>query len=376
MKEVVWAEVDRGALSHNFRVVKELLSPQVKIMAVVKANGYGHGSYEVARVAIDEGASYLAVARLEEAIYLRDRGIDTPILVFGYVPLEGIEEAADRDITLTVYSLSQAKEYSSYLANKNKKIKCHLKIDTGMGRLGVVVCQSLSKGIEAIVSMWELDCLQWEGIYTHFACADSLDLSSAHGQLELFLKTLEELQRQGISFKIRHAANSAAIIQLPSSHLDMVRPGIMLYGIYPSSEVESLGKVSLIPAMNLKARVAYVKRVGPGFRVSYGSTYITSGETRIATIPAGYADGYPRILSNKGKVKIKGIECPILGRVCMDQFMIDVSHMPEILPGDEVLLFGRDQWGGLRPEQVASWANTIGYEIVSSLTSRVKRVYL
>ncbi len=376
MREVVWAEVDKDVLSHNFREVKKLLSPGVRIMAVVKANGYGHGAYEVARVAIEGGATYLAVARLEEALSLREQGISLPILVFGPVPVDGLGEAIEKDITLTVFSIYQARLYSSRLSSMGRELKCHLKVDTGMGRLGVVVCERFSRGIEEIVSIRSLDFLKWEGIYTHFACADSLDLSSAKSQLELFLKMLGELNDKGIFFEIRHAANSAAIIQMPQSHLDMVRPGIMLYGIYPSEEVETLEKVKLMPAMNLRARIAHVKEVGKGFRVSYGSTYVTPRAMKIATIPVGYADGYPRILSGRGRVKIRGIECPILGRVCMDQFMVDVSALSEVAPGDEVLLFGRDRWGTLRAEKVATWANTIGYEMVSSLTSRVKRIYL
>ncbi len=379
MEHVLWAEIDLDAISHNLEEVKRLIGPATRIMAVVKANAYGHGAYEVANVAISNGATYLAVARLEEALYLRERGIDVPILVFGYVPPSLVEFAVKERVVLTIYSLSQAKRYVESLKKVEKRrerLRCHLKVDTGMGRLGVVLCEDFDRGIEEIESLWGLEGIEWEGIYTHFATADSLDLSDARKQLEIFMRALEILGRRGICFKIRHAANSAAIIQLPQAHLDMVRPGIMLYGIYPSREVESLGRVRLCPAMSLKARVAHVKEVGKGFKISYGSTYITPSPRTIATIPVGYADGYPRILSSRGKVLIRGYCVPIVGRVCMDQFMVDVSTVPQVRMGDEVLLFGRDSWGVLSAEDVAQWADTIGYEIVSSLTSRVRRVYV
>jgi len=374
---VVWAEIDLGAIEHNCREVKKLISSRTGFMAVVKANGYGHGVTEVAKIVLKNGATHLAVARLEEGIFLRENGIFAPILVFGYVPFSQLKFALEYNLILTIYHLKQAEDFSNYAISNDKKISCHLKVDTGMGRLGFVLSdESLkSRAIEEIFYVLKLSGLKIEGIYTHFACADEEDLSYSYLQLNRFKGLIKKLKNAGISEINFHAANSAATIQLPMSHFDMVRPGIMLYGLYPSEHIRKIEKVNLSPAMSLKAKIAQIKEVKKGFKISYGSTFVTSGPARLATIAVGYADGYPRILSSKGYILIKGKKAPILGRVCMDQIVVDVTGVDARM-GDEVLIFGRDTYGELKVDEVAKLAQTINYEIVSSITSRVPRVYI
>jgi alanine racemase len=380
---LVWAEIDLKAIAQNVRELRRITNLDSRLMAVVKANGYGHGAVEVARTSLDSGADALGVARIDEGIELRKAGFGVPILLFGYTPPVLAFQLVEFDLTQTVYSLETAEALSRMAVSTGKKIKVHLKMDTGMGRLGVVLGRSrrITSGrnsgnspireVEAIV---RLSGLEVEGIYTHFATADSSDKSYAKHQLELFVEFIERLRVAGLEFSEKHAANSAALIDMPESHFDMVRPGISIYGLYPSEEVNK-ARVRLKPAMALKAKVIHLKDVPAGFKVSYGRTYETEKPTTIATVPIGYADGLNRLLSSKGHMLVNGLKAPILGRVCMDLTMLDVGHIPGVTLEDEVVIFGRQKDATISVDETASNLNTINYEIVSTLTERVLRQY-
>jgi alanine racemase len=383
-EEILWAEVDLKAIAHNICELRRITNSNSRLMAVVKANGYGHGSVEVARCALDNGAEALGVARIHEAILLRNEGIDAPILVLGYTPAFYYEDILNYDITQTLFSRQAAESLSSFAVLHKKKVKVHVKIDTGMGRLGILVGPSIEyrngnsqqeyviKEVESIV---RLPGLEPEGIFTHFSMADSLDKAFSKRQFEIFMEFINSLMSQGIEFGVKHAANSAGIIDMPETHLDMVRAGISMYGLYPSDEVNK-DKVALLPAMSLKTTIIHIKKVPPGFKVSYGATYEAKKPTYIATVPVGYADGYSRLLSSRGSMLVCGQRAPIAGRVCMDLTMLDVGHIPEAKTGDEVVAFGSQIGSSIIVDEIASITGTINYEIVSSLTERVKRVYL
>lgn len=371
MEEPIWAEINLAAIRHNIREVRRLAGPRREIMAVVKANGYGHGAVPVARAALEAGATRLAVARLCEALELRRAGIEAPVLIFGYVPPEQLPCALENKITLTVYRPDMAEQVAVAAESKGTRATVHLEVDTGMGRLGF---PAEDEGAAEIQKVCLLPGLQVEGIYTHFAAADETDKSYTRWQFDRFLSLLRNLESRGISFPLRHCANSAAIIDFPESHLDLVRPGIMLYGLYPSAEVAK-DRVALQPAMTLKARLAHVKKVEPGTKISYGCTYTAPAQTVVATLPIGYADGYPRLLSSRGQVIIRGQRAPVIGRVCMDQCMVDVGHIPGVQRDDPVIVFGQDKNNSLPVEELAGWLGTINYEVVCWVGSRVPRIY-
>lgn len=380
----IWAEIDLEATAHNVREVRRVTRPEAGVMAVVKANAYGHGAVEVARIALESGADFLGVARGHEGMELRKAGIRAPILIFGYSPAGYVRELVDYELTQTVYSLEMAKSLSNAARAMGKKLKAHLKVDTGMGRLGLVPGSSAGntvgmegsteKGLREAAIIGALPGLELEGVYTHFAAADSANKESAQKQFEMFMDFLAALKKEGMEIPMRHAANSAAVIDMPETHLDLVRPGIMLYGLYPSREVDKTS-VSLKPAMQLKARVAYVKDVPAGFKVSYGATYETPRPTKIATVAVGYADGYSRLLSSRGIMLVHGSRAPIVGRVCMDQTMLDVGHIDHVFAGDEVVIFGQQGASSMHVDEIASATHTINYEVVSTITARVPRVY-
>jgi alanine racemase len=381
---LIWAEVDLTAIAHNVAELRRRTDPNAKLMAIVKANGYGHGAVEVARTALANGAEWLGVARLPEAIALREAGFSAPILVLGYTPPAAAERLIDYDLKQSVYSLAAAEAYSNAGLRRGKRIPVHLKVDTGMGRLGLVPAalagQAPAGGvgdafIAAATAILRLPGLNPEGIFTHFAASDSADKSYAQRQLDLFLEVLSALQAAGIEFPIRHAANSAAVIQLPESHLDLVRPGIALYGLTPSDETDLTG-IRLQPAMSLKTRIIHLKAVPAGTCISYGMTYRAPSPTVIATIPAGYADGYRRLLSSRGQMLVRGRRVPVVGRVCMDLTMLDVGAVPDVQMEDEVVIFGRQGSAYLTADDLARELGTINYEIVCDLTARVQRVYL
>lgn len=381
---LLWAEIDLKAIAHNIRELRRIADPDSRLMAVVKANGYGHGSVEVARCVLNNGAKVLGVARIDEAMILRNAGIDAPILIFGYTPPPFYKEILKFDLTQTVYSLQTAESLSVFAVSNNKKIKVHIKIDTGMGRLGILpdcLRDYRENGIRAGLALREVESivrltgLEPEGIFTHFSMADSSDKSFSRRQFEIFMEFISSLKKKGIEFDVRHAANSAGIIDMPETHLDMVRAGIAIYGLYPSEEVKK-DKASLKPAMTVKSMIIHLKDVPAGFKVSYGATYETKKPTTIATVPVGYADGYSRFLSSRGHMIVCGERAPIAGRVCMDLTMLDVGNISGVKKGNEVVVFGKQGRSAVTVDEVASISGTINYEIVSSLTERVKRVYL
>jgi alanine racemase len=381
---LVWAEIDLKAIAHNVRALRQITDPSARLMAVVKANAYGHGCKEVSQTALKTGAEVLGVARVDEGVELRETGFGDPILIFGYTPPSHAGRLAEFDLTQTVSSYDTAKALSEIVSPIGKKIRIHLKVDTGMGRFGLQPdCRrfdpsglEISKtAVEEVNSIARLSGLELEGVYTHFATADSSDKSYANRQFEVFLDFLEQLRLSGLEIPIRHAANSAAIIDMPDTHLDMVRAGISLYGLYPSDEVNK-SKVSLRPAMALKTRIVHLKKVPAGFKVSYGITYETEEPTTIATVPIGYADGLNRLLSSRGHMLVCGRKAPIVGRVCMDQTMLDVGQVPDASLDAEVVVFGRQGDQSITVDEIASDLDTINYEIVSTVTGRVRRCYI
>ncbi len=380
----VWAEIDLSAIDHNIRQLRSVLGPAVKMMAVVKANAYGHGLLQVSRRALEAGADCLGVARFHEAKHLRSAGINAPVLIFGRTDPSLTRELIENDLTQTVYSYETARRMSEYAAGAGGALSVHIKVDTGMGRLGILAGPGTSgpgsrdidrAAVDEAAAISSLQGLSLKGVYTHFAAADHEDKSYAGMQLDRFRSFTEALSGRGVMPGIRHAANSGAIIDLPETHLDMVRAGISMYGLYPSRAVSS-SRVRLRPAMALKARVIHLKSVGSGFCVSYGASEKTGRATVIATVSVGYADGYNRLLSSRGRMMVRGSYAPVIGRVCMDQTMLDVGHIPGVQTGDEVLVLGGDEEGGVPASEIADKTGTISYEVVSGISARVDRVYL
>ena len=381
---MTWAEIDLNAYAHNITELKRITRNGARLMAVVKANGYGHGAIEVARKALENGAQYLGVARINEAVQLRTAGLDAPILIFGYTPPDLAQTLIRYDLTQTVYSIAAANTLSGIAGRQGKKIKVHIKVDSGMGRLGLLLKEPTAGNpgdrpttdpVQQALAISRLSGLTVEGTLTHFATADSTDKSYANRQLEKFLDFVDRLRREGLEPPIKHAANSGALIDLPESHLDMVRPGIATYGLYPSGEVNK-NKVDLKPVMTLKSRIIHLKKVPAGFNISYGITYQTNKSTTIATVPIGYADGFNRLLSNRGHMLVHGQRVPIVGRVCMDLTMLDVGNVPDVAIEDDVVVFGQHQNESVTADEMASTLNTINYEIVSTITARVPRIYV
>lgn len=366
-----WVEIDLNAIANNTRRIKSLVGAQVQVLISLKADAYGHGALKVARTTLHNGASMLGVATLSEAVPLRGGGIIAPILVFGYLPLWQMREAVRQDITVTLYTSESAQALSQVALALNKMVNVHVKIDTGMGRLGIRTEQ-----VEHIVSLVReikaLPGLVLEGLYTHFAMADTSDKTHAYLQLERFNHVLHVLAEQGLRPPLVHASNSAATLSFPEARFDMVRPGIAIYGLDPSPEVRIPAEFR--PALAFKTQVAQVKMVPAGECISYGCTFTTERTTRIAVLPVGYADGFRRSPNNWGSVLLHGQEAPILGRVCMDQCMIDVTDIPQTRMGDEVVLIGRQGEATLTAEQVAERLGTINYEVVAEILARVPRV--
>ncbi len=374
---LVKASVNLDAVAKNIKALKQIVNQKAKFMAVVKADAYGHGALKVAEKALQSGADHLGVARVGEAVELREAGITAPMLVFGYVFPSQAVTLKELHLTSTVYNYNMAEALSQKACDLGIVLRVHLKIDTGMGRVGLITDHfkmTRKTIIKEIKKITELPGIEAEGIYTHFAAADHGDRTYTDLQLERFDSLISDLKKEGIEFKVCHAANSAGIIGFPDSHYDMVRAGISLYGFYPSSEVDT-SKVDFTPAMTLKSIVTSVRRVAPGFKVSYGMTHETKKETSLASVPIGYADGFSRLFSSNGHMLVKGEKAPIVGRICMDQTIIDVGHIPNVRVEDEVVIFGSQCGQVLSADELARNINTINYEIVSSLTSRVARVY-
>ncbi len=363
----VWAEIDLSAIAHNVTEIRKVTNREAKVCAVVKADAYGHGAGAVARTALQAGADRLAVAIVNEAVELRNAGFDVPILVLGYTPVWQADLVVKNDITQTIFTLESAQVLSAVAIAAGKTAKVHLKIDTGMARVGV----SPTDAGAFAAAVAALPGVEIEGVYSHFAVSDSWDKTFTYEQFRRFLEGIEYIKAQGIHIPIRHIANSAALLELPEMHLDMVRPGIILYGLWPSEEVKK--NLLLKPAMKFKTQVGFVKDVPPNSSISYGRTYYTDQRSRIATLPVGYADGWSRLLAGKTQVSIHGQRAPIVGRVCMDQCMIDVSHIGDVAIDDEVLLFGGAE---LPVEEIAQIMGTINYEIVCMVGRRVPRYYI
>lgn len=369
----VKATVSLDAVLHNFESMKNNLKEGTRIIAVIKADGYGHGAIPIARLM--ESKEYIwgfAVATAEEALELRKAGIAKPILILGYVFPEYYRKLIQEEVRLTVFRWDVACEINEVAAGLGKKAYIHLALDTGMTRIGF---PDTRESVETIRKIAESDWLVTEGLFTHFARADETDKAPAYVQLQRYQDFVSWLEETGISIPVKHCSNSAGILRIPEANLDAVRAGITIYGIYPSLQVER-DTVRLQPVMELKSHIAHIKTVEAGVAVSYGGTYVTKGKTVIATIPVGYADGYSRGLSNRGFVLIHGKKAPILGRVCMDQFMVDITEIPEAAMGDEVTLFGENEGAFLSVEELGEISGRFSYEFVCEISKRVPRVYI
>lgn len=363
-------EIDLNAIRHNISEEKKRVGKDVKIMAVIKADAYGHGDCQVAEVLRDLVDAY-GVAIPEEALRLREKEIQKMILILGYTGHDWFEDIVGNDISQTVYNYEMAKKLSEVACRLNKKARIHIKIDTGMSRIGFM---PVKDNIEVIRSISELPGIEIEGIFTHFARADEKTPDAAREPFEKYMIFVHELENRGVYIPVKHAANSAAILQFPDSCLDMVRSGISTYGLYPSEDVPK-ENVHLKPALQWKSVISFVKWIHPGMSVSYGGTFVAERDTKVATIPVGYADGVRRELSGRGRVLIRGQYAPILGRICMDQFMVDVTHIDPVLEGDEVTLIGRDGKNAISVEEVAELSHSFNYEYICGISKRVPRKY-
>jgi len=373
MKRPVWVEIDLNNIKHNYNEVRRLVGPNVQIMAVVKADAYGHGAVEVAKTLSEAGAERFGVAIMNEAIQLRKAGIDKPILILGWTPIDEYRQALKHNITLSIYSLDEAKELSR-LAKAGHNAIVHIKIDTGMGRIGIIPDEH---GLQEIIKMVEFPGLDIEGIFTHLAKADELDKTFTNKQLNIFNSFVAEIEsKTGFKFRIKHAANSAAVIDCPEAYLDMVRPGIMLYGLRPSEEV-NIEKVELRQALSWKACISQVKEVQPHVPISYGGTYVTTEKSIIVSLPLGYADGYSRLLSSKTEAICHGHRIPVVGRICMDQMMLNASAIKSVVKtGDTVTMIGGEGDIFISVDELARILGTINYEVTCMISGRVPRVYL
>ncbi len=364
-----WVEIDLGAIAHNYRLLKSNLPAGTKIMAAVKANAYGHGIVEVSKKLEDCGVDYLGVAGVDEALTLRKNLVKKPILNLGVFLKSDIEAILENDIISTVTDLVLAKLLDTAARRLKKKARVHVKIDTGMGRLGIWH----KEADEFILHLCSLKNLQVEGIYTHFPSADS-DEDFTKSQITAFCSLVNKLEIRGVQIPIKHLANSMAVVGFSESHFNLVRPGLALYGLHPKDDL--LGKIHLKPALSFKTRISFLKNVDKNRSISYGRTYITRRNTAIATIPVGYGDGYNRLLSNRGRCLIHGVFCPIVGVVCMDQTMIDIGKLKNVKIEDEVILIGSQEGKIIRVEDIAHLCRTIPYEVVCWISPRVPRLYL
>ena len=361
-----WARIDLGALAHNYSEIKKQLQPGVKLCAVVKADAYGHGAVAVARTAVAAGASYLAVATLSEGIELREAGFTTPILLLGLVMPEDAKDIVDYGITQAVCDRELAHALSREAVRQGRRAKVHLKVDTGMGRIGVRPEEigALAADIAALPG------IEIEGMFSHFSMADCKDKSYTQQQLVKFRQAIAAVEGRGIPLAIKHIAESAAILEIPEAHFDMVRAGVIQYGLWPSAEVTH--PIDLRPLMELQARVVWLKTLRKGESIGYGRAFIAERDCRIATLPIGYADGYIRAYGAQGAVEIHGRRAPIAGRICMDQVMVDVTDIPDVAIGDVATLFGSPT---LSIDEAAGWLGTINYEVPCLISPRVPRVY-
>jgi len=360
------AIIDLGAVSHNVAEIRKKIGHERGMMTMVKADGYGHGAVEVSRAALRSGADSLGVALPEEGQQLREAGIEAPILVVGLIQPKEAYKVVKFHLSQTVASVELLAALDGEAGKSSTKVNVHVKVDTGMGRIGI----NPEDAVSFVGKVMDFKNLNLEGIFSHFPSSDEKDKTFSLGQLQLFEQVITNLRLAGIEVPKRHMANSAGVLDLPQSYYDMVRPGLMIYGLYSSTEVSR--SIQLRPAMTFKTKVSQVKVVPSGTPIGYGRTFVTRKKTTVATLPVGYGDGYNRLLSNCGEVLIKGCRAPIIGNVCMDMCMVDVSDVKDVQPGDEVILFGE----GLPVEEIATKIGTIVNEVVAVVGKRVPRIYI
>lgn len=371
-----WVEINLSALAHNLSQIRSVVGKKVKIAAVIKANAYGHGIVETAKFLERSKVDYLCVARISEALQLRESKVKSPILILGHAPAEFFKEIVSHNLTVTITNLEVAKALVTEGRRKNKTVKIHVKVETGMHRIGIETPQILF----FLKKLLDLPNLKIEGLYTHFADADNLDLSFTRLQLERFKEVLRELEKAGIRIPLIHAANSAAILQLPESHLQMVRPGMVLYGLNPLPDLYSDEKFertfNLKPVLSFKTRIIQINYLPAGETIGYGRTYKTLKDAIIGTIAVGYGDGFRRTPQDWGEVLTRGKRCPILGRVAMDACQIDLSAIPQAKVYDEVVLIGQSQDEIMTASEVARKLGSVNYEVVTGIMARVERRYI
>lgn len=366
----VWAEIDLDCIKDNIREIRKSMKEK-EIIAVVKADAYGHGAIDIAPVLLENGADKLAVAVITEALELRNSGIEAPIIILGYTPITFAKELIKENIEQTVYDLGYAKELSKIGKENYTDINIHIAVDTGMGRIGFLPNED---GIKAVEAISKLDNIKIKGIFTHFSSADEKDKEYTNYQIKKFNDFVKVLEGKNINLGCKHLSNSAAILDIEEAHFDAVRPGIILYGYYPSNEVDKK-KIKLKPALTLKSQIVHVKELSTGEYISYGRKYRTQRKSIIATLPIGYADGYTRALYGKAQVIVKGKLVPVVGRICMDQCMIDVTDVGPVKVGDEVILLGAEDGVKFDADDIAKLIDTISYEVVCMIGKRVPRVY-
>jgi alanine racemase len=367
----VWLEIDLDAVTHNIKTIRKIAGKNSEIMAVVKANAYGHDAIEISRVALESGTTWLGVGALEEGIILRKAGIKAPILVLGLTPEDGVDSLLFYDLVPTVCDLQIVKALSQAAVKYKKNAKVHIKIDTGMRRLGI----KSEEALDFIKRIKKMNNIEVEGLYTHFAAADEEDKSYTKLQFAQYKRVVNELEKEGLRVPLKHAANSAAILDLPYTHLDIVRPGITIYGLFPLPFAKRT--IELKPVAKFKTKIIFIKEVGGGESIGYGRAYTTIKETTVATLLVGYADGYPRLLSSRGEVLVRGRRAPIVGRICMDLCMIDVTDIPGVQVGDEVVLWGRQKGENISVEEIAEKTGTINYEIICMVDKpRVSKIFI
>lgn len=365
-----WAEINLDHIAHNVQAVQQTLPPGTAVMAVVKANGYGHGSGPVAKKALEAGAAYLAVSSVDEALELREKEIDAPILVLGYTPPDKAELVVQHKLTQTLYQPEMLEALSMAAQKWDTLAKVHVKVDTGMGRLGFT---GLDEALAFCQRTAATPGVELEGLFTHFATADEADSTYADEQMARWLELLQKVKTAGLEIPFLHISNSAAILQYGNCAGNLVRLGISLYGHYPSDEVPR--QVELRPSLRLVSQIVHLKEVEAGAKISYGATFTAERPLKVATVPVGYADGYSRALSNRADALVGGRRVPVIGRVCMDQLMLDVTDVPDAQVGDEVVLYGEQGAERIGLEEVAAHIGTISYEVCCALGRRVPRCY-
>lgn len=366
----VQAEINLDAICNNIKRTREIVKPGTKIMGIVKADGYGHGAVPVAK-ALSPLVDAFGIAMLEEGVELRRAGIDKPILILGFTPEPLYKELVEQDIMATVFQFEMAEQIGKEAVRQNKKAKIHLKVDTGMSRIGF---RDDEKSVDIIKKIQNLDGIIIDGCFTHLSRADEADKTFAHKQIQRYMNFVNKLELAGVKIPTKHVSNSASIMEIPEANLDMVRSGISTYGLYPSDQVDQ-SRLLLEPAMGITSCISFIKELEAGVEISYGGIFVTKRPTLVATIPVGYGDGYPRSLSSKGRVLIHGQSAPILGRICMDQFMVDVTDIDSVYQGDKVTLLGRDGEEMISVEEWAQLSGSFHYELICDVSKRVPRIY-